>query len=230
MSGASAAPRLGNIAGPGPEATAQFLLRLRGKGVRDLAVLRALEAVPREIFVPHRYADLATRDVALPIGCGQTMPEPFALARILEALELKASHRVLEVGTGSGLMTALLGKLAREVLSIERFQSLATEARTRLQALEVVNAAIVWADGRVVPPKAGVFDRIVVEAVVVDVPESWRTALAPGGRLLMARPATADAPHQCLVSATPGAEMSWEQTIVMRTRLQPLLEGTSHGL
>lgn len=211
-------------------AVAEFVLRLRSRGIRDLDVLRAIERVPRHVFVPHRYADLAARDVALPIGCGQTMPEPFALARMLEALELRPEHRVLEVGTGSGLMTALLARLSREVLSIERFQSLATEARARLQALDLANAAIVWADGRNVPAEAGAFDRIVVEAVIDEVPDTWRAALAPGGCVLMARPAGAGAPQQCLVSATPATETTWEERFIMPARLQPLLEGVSRGL
>src|SRR5487761_2591323 len=84
------------------QATVSFLLSLRARGIGDLKVLRALEKVPRERFVPHRYADLALRNVALPIGCGQVMPEPTLVARIIEALDPLPSHRVLEIGTGSG--------------------------------------------------------------------------------------------------------------------------------
>jgi protein-L-isoaspartate(D-aspartate) O-methyltransferase len=85
--------------------------------------------VPREIFVPHRFADLARRAIALPLRCGQTLPEPWLTAKMIEALAPLPRHRVLEIGTGSGYATALLARLAREVLSIERFKSLAIEAR-----------------------------------------------------------------------------------------------------
>lgn len=214
----------------GSVATAEFLLRLRSRGIRDLDVLRAIERVPRQVFVPHRYADLAKRDVALPIGCGQTMPEPFALARMLEALELRPNHRVLEIGTGSGFSTAVLAKLASEVLSIERFQSLATEARTRLEGLQVDNAAIVWADGTVLPAEAGVFDRILVEAVVAVVPAAWRAALASGGSLLMARRSGKDTSRQCVVRATPLDNDGWDERPLMPSRLQPLLDGVARGL
>lgn len=211
-------------------ATAEFLLRLRSRGIRDLEVLRAIERVPRNVFVSHRYVDLATRDVALPIGCGQTMAEPFALAQMLEALQLKPAHRVLEIGTGSGFSTAVMARLCAEVLSIERFQTLAVEARTRLEGLEVDNAAIVWADGSAVPAQAGLFDRIVVEAVVEDVPATWRAALAPGGQLLMARSSARGVSQQCVVLATPLEDSAWEERFVMRSRLQPLLDGVSRAL
>ena len=116
------------------EERAAFHMRLRAHGIQDLSVLRTLELVPRALFVPHRYADLAQKDVALPIGCGQSVLEPCLVARMMEALELARHHRVLEVGTGTGYTTAILGQLAGEVISLERFQSLATEARARTRA------------------------------------------------------------------------------------------------
>ena len=88
---------------------------LRARGIQDLNLLRALEIVPREIFVPHRFADLAGRPIALPLRCGQTLPEPWLAARMIEALAPARHHRVLEIGTGSGYATALLARLSREV-------------------------------------------------------------------------------------------------------------------
>ena len=149
------------------QATMAFLLRMRARGLGDLNVLRALETSPRLAFVPHRFADLALRDMALPIPCGQTMSEPFELAKILEKLNLDRSHRVLEVGTGSGYGTALLARLAGEVLSYERFRSLSTEAALRLRGLHVTNARVELADGLSIGNEVGLFDRIFIDAAVV---------------------------------------------------------------
>lgn len=218
-------------AGPNREATAEFLLRLRAKGVRDLAVLRALEAVPREVFVPHRYADLATRDVALPIACGQTMSEPFLVARMLEALAPAPASRVLEIGAGSGYTSAILARLSLEVLSIERYQSLATEARTRLEALGVTNAAVVWGDGMAVPPAAGVFDRLLVHAVLEEVPSSLTELMAEGGVMVYARSLQIETGmKQHLVRAVRSEEGEWVETPVCPSRLRTLDPGLSHGL
>ncbi|MBV8568004.1 MAG: methyltransferase domain-containing protein [Methylobacteriaceae bacterium] len=214
-------------------ATAEFVLRLRGRGIRNLDVLRALETVPRQNFVPHRYADLAMRDVALPIGCGQTMAEPYVLARMLEALALTPGHRVLEIGAGSGYATAVLARLAGEVLSVDRFQSLAIEAQTRLEALEVRNAAIVWADGLNLPAEAGRFDRILVEALVEDPTPGWLDALSPDGIIVIGKPAAVGAGRrigQHLVRCARGAEGELVETRIVASRLQPLIPGLSLGL
>ena len=120
-------------AGEANEATMSFLLGLRARGINNVGILRALEKVPRERFVPHRYIDLALRNVALPIGCGQTMPEPLLVARMIEALDPAPGHRVLEIGTGSGYATAILAQIVQEVVSFERFHCLAGEAAARLQ-------------------------------------------------------------------------------------------------
>jgi protein-L-isoaspartate(D-aspartate) O-methyltransferase len=138
---------------------AEFLMMLRARGIQDLNLLRAVETVPREIFVPHRFADLARRPIALPLRCGQTLPEPWVTARMIEALAPSPRHRVLEIGTGSGYATALLARLSREVLSIERFQSLAIEAEERLAQLAIANAAIAFGDGLAISPQIGPFDR-----------------------------------------------------------------------
>ena len=124
-----------------------FVLRLRARGLADVAVLRALETVPRHLFVPHLYADLAWRDIALPIACGQTMSEPFTLARVMEALRVAPGHRVLEVGAGSGYATAILARLGAEVVSFERYRTLATEASVRLRELGFANARVIHGDG-----------------------------------------------------------------------------------
>ena len=111
------------------QARMAFLLALRARGLADVAVLRALEIAPREVFVPRRHADLALRDIALPISCGQTMPEPYLVGRMMEALDVRSDHCTLEIGAGSGYATAILAQLSGIVLSYERFRSLALEAQ-----------------------------------------------------------------------------------------------------
>lgn len=150
----------------GAQETMAFLLRLRARGIAHVGVLRALETVPRLAFVSHRYADLALRDMALPISCGQTIPEPYLAARTLEALDLEPNHKVLEIGTGSGYSTALLARLAGEVTSYERFQTLTVEARIRLARIGVTNVTLVWGDGLAAPDAIGLYDRILVDGLV----------------------------------------------------------------
>src|SRR5689334_25388183 len=113
----------------------QFLLELRRRGIADVAVLRALDEVPREHFVDTRFADAAYADQALPIACGQTISQPYVVAYMTEQLGVRAEHRVLEIGTGSGYQAAILSLLAHEVISIERYRTLAEEARERMRWL-----------------------------------------------------------------------------------------------
>ena len=210
---------MADMAGSVAERRARFILRLRNRGIRDLAVLRALERSPRDLFVPHRYGDLAMHDVALPIDCGQTMPEPFFAARIAETLEMSGTERVLEIGTGSGYVTALLAGLAGEVLSLEWFAVLAEAARLRLEALAITNAAVVCANGLCVRPDIGLFDRIVVHGLMDDPGDRLRGALARGGRLAFAR--------------RTGAGQFWvvcadkNETQVTPSRLRPLIASVS---
>jgi protein-L-isoaspartate(D-aspartate) O-methyltransferase len=217
------------------EATAEFLLRLRAQGIRDLALLRALEMVPRRTFAPHRYADLAGRDVALPIGCGQTMSEPSLIARMIEALELAPEHRVLEIGTGSGYCTAIVARLCGEVVSLERFRTLVLEAQSRFESLSLDQGCIVWADALAASPELGRFDRILVHATLAGPPEGLGDRLASGGVMVFARPQskTSTGPQrggQRLVQARRAAEGGWSEKDVGPARLSPLLSGLSREL
>ena len=124
-----------------------FLLNLRGRGIRDTALLRAFEIVKRSSFIDRRYHDLAGSDVSLPIECGQTQTAPSMLARMFNLLEIRSTNRVLEIGTGSGYGTAILANLAGEVVSVERFQSLVLAARTRLANSSLENVTIILDDG-----------------------------------------------------------------------------------
>ena len=215
----------------GREAVAAFLLRLRGRGVRDLAVLRAIEGVPRQNFVPERFRALAGKDIALPLPCGQTMSEPFAVARAIEALRVSPESRVLEIGPGSGYATAILARLCREVLAVERFRGLVLEARTRLAALEAVGTTVIWGDGLAIPVDRGPFDRILVHAEMPCLPASLSAVLAPDAVAVYARAGQgSEAARQWLVSAERDPSGAWLETPLAPSRLRPLLPGSSQEL
>ncbi len=166
------------------EAKAQLALRLRAKGLRDLALLRALENVPRENFAGAAYAGLASRDVAVPLPCGQTLEPPSQLAQMLTVLAPQPHHRILEIGSGSGYSTCVLSLLGRDVVGLECFQRLALEARGRLEFLSVRNVNLLWADGYDVSPSFGLFDRILVHGATAAPPANLLAALAEGGALV----------------------------------------------
>jgi protein-L-isoaspartate(D-aspartate) O-methyltransferase len=215
---------------PDAQNKAAFLMDLRARGIQDLNLLRALENVPREIFVPHRFADLARRPISLPLRCGQTLPEPWLAAKMIEALAPARDHRVLEIGTGSGYATALLARLSREVLSIERFQSLAIEAETRLARLVIGNAAVVFGDGLAILPEIGPFDRIIVQGLLIEIPENLIAALGAGGLLVAARPDPKSASRQHIARITRDDAGSLDETPVCVSQLQALLPGEARAL
>jgi protein-L-isoaspartate(D-aspartate) O-methyltransferase len=169
---------------PEAEERIQFMLRLRARGIRDLRLLRALERAPRALFMPQRYADIAGRDIALPIGGGQTSPAPSLVAAMIEALDPAPRGRTLEVGTGSGYATALLAQLCAEVLSLERRRPLALEAAARLSAFGLDNVRVEWADALAFEGGGARFDSILVHALVEAPPARLLTLLNPGGALV----------------------------------------------
>lgn len=161
-----------------------FQLTLRRRGISDQAVLRAMEEVPREDFVASSDREDAYRDSALAIACGQTISQPFVVAYMTEQLKLQKSHRVLEVGTGSGYQAAILSRLTAQVLTIERFRTLADAARHRLEKLGCFNVEVMLGDGFSIPPGAGQFDRIIVTAAMEEIPQSLLDRLEPDGILI----------------------------------------------
>ncbi|ARN79726.1 protein-L-isoaspartate O-methyltransferase family protein [Methylocystis bryophila] len=174
-------------AGAEVEQRAALLLQLRRAGVRNVAIMRAIERAPRLLFAPHRFRDLADRDMALPIDCGQSMPSAADLGRRIEALRVTPEHRVLEVGSGSGYAAAVLAQLAREVISLERYASLAAEASARLASAGVMNARVIHADGLEPPAELGAFERIILHVATRDTPAGLVERLALGGVLVFAR-------------------------------------------
>ena len=170
------------------EAKAQLLLRLRAKGFRDLRLLRALESIPRENFVSPAHGELALRDVAIPLPCGQTMEAPSALAQMLTLLAPQSDHRILEIGAGSGYSAGVLSLIGREVVSLDCFERLAQEARARLDHLKIVNVDLIWGDGFDASPSYGLFDRILIHgALEAPPPPGLLGALGQGGLLVAIR-------------------------------------------
>jgi protein-L-isoaspartate(D-aspartate) O-methyltransferase len=161
-----------------------FQLTLRRRGISDQAVLRALEEVPREAFVADRDRADAYRDSALGIACGQTISQPFVVAYMTEQLKLQKHHRVLEIGTGSGYQAAILSQLAGHVLTVERFRTLADAARRRLETMGYDNVEVMLADGYDLPANIGPFDRIIVTAAMVEIPENLTARLETDGVLI----------------------------------------------
>src|SRR5271169_3321265 len=138
----------------------EFQLALRRRGISDQAVLRAMDEVPREYFVAAGFAEAAYADQALPIDCGQTISQPYVVAYMTEQLGAEPQHRVLEIGTGSGYQAAILSRLAREVVSIERYRTLADAARERIKTMGYGNVIVRVGDGIAGAPDLAPFDRI----------------------------------------------------------------------
>lgn len=159
--------------------------QIRDRGIRDERVLKAMQAVPRHLFVPLACVAEAYADEALPIGEGQTISQPFMVAAMADALSLTGHERALEVGAGSGYQAAVLSLLAREVIAVEAIPALAASARERLARLGYANVRVEEGDGSEGWPAAAAFDAIVVSAAAPHVPQPLIDQLVEGGRLVV---------------------------------------------
>ncbi|HWJ58758.1 MAG TPA: protein-L-isoaspartate(D-aspartate) O-methyltransferase [Sphingomicrobium sp.] len=159
--------------------------QLRRRGIRDPQVLEAFARVPREAFVALEYRDSAYGDHPLPIPAGQTISQPYIVALMIEAARIGSQSRVLEVGAGSGYAAAVISRIARDVVAIERYSELAEFARERCSTLGFDNVEIVTGDGTRGCPDKAPFDAILVAASGPEVPGSLVTQLVPGGRLVI---------------------------------------------
>ena len=159
--------------------------QLRGRDVDDERVLEAMERVPRELFLPEELRDRAYDDAALPIGAGQTISQPYMVARICEALALRGHEHVLDVGTGSGYQAAVLAELANEVDTIERIPELAEQARGNLAAAGYEQVRVHVGDGTLGFPDRAPFAAIAVAAAAPEMPLALYEQLAPRGRLVI---------------------------------------------
>jgi protein-L-isoaspartate(D-aspartate) O-methyltransferase len=205
----------------------EFQLQMRQRGIADTAVLRALDEVPREYFVPADYTNKAYADHALPIACGQTISQPYIVAYMTEQLEVRPHHRVLEIGAGSGYQAAVLSRIAREVVSVERYRTLAEAARGRIETLGFGNIEIIVGDGMAGVPDMGAFDRIMVTAAADHVPQSLVDALVEGG--IMVLPLGPSSGAQYLVKLTKTHDGIAREEL-LPVRFVPLLPGKAQEL
>lgn len=209
------------------ERTVAFLLSLRARGVRDLPLLRAMEKVSREHFAPSRFADLARQDVSVPLPCGQTMTAPHTVAALVGALEIKPGCRVLEVGSGSGYVAALLAAMGAQVVSLERYRTLALAAHERLAGSGFANSVeLHHADGFQPDRALGRFDRILVNGMMQVLPEALLARLGQGGRLVGALRVEGLGRRVVVTSGENGLDHALGPAI----RLPPLAPGLARAL
>jgi protein-L-isoaspartate(D-aspartate) O-methyltransferase len=173
-----------NIRGFEGDRSAMVRHQLLEQGIRDRRVLEAMERIPRHLFLEPQQWDLAYKPQAVPIGSGQTISQPYMVATMTEALQLRGDERVLEIGTGSGYQAAVLGGLAAQIVSLERIASLAFRAQELLRELGLDNVQLVVGDGTSAGFLRTRFDRIIVTAAAPALPESLRTLLADPGILV----------------------------------------------
>ncbi len=203
----------------------RMIERLRAEGITRLEVLEAMRSVPRHIFVEEALASRAYENTALPIGHGQTISQPYIVARMTEAL-LAAGPlaTVMEVGTGSGYQTAILARLVERVYSVERIDALIPLARRRLQALRARNTRLVHSDGRAGLAQYAPFDGILVAAAPEGIPRALVEQLRPGGRMVLPV-GTRD--KQALVRVIRVGDDGYESEILEPVSFVPLLEGVN---
>lgn len=170
---------------PGSMQRIGLIMQLRKRGISDTRVLRAMELVPREQFVDPAFFDQAYDDNALPIDCGQTISQPYVVAHMTEKLALESTHKVLEVGTGSGYQAAVLSHLCKHVYTIERYRELQNSADRRFRLLGITNVTTIIGDGWLGWPPKAPYDRIIVTAAAPEAPEALIEQLAPGGRMII---------------------------------------------
>ena len=210
-----------------PPEKMMFQLNLRRRGISEQAVLRAMEDIPREMFVEPADRDSAYRDSALGIACGQTISQPFVVAYMTEQLQLRKHHKVLEIGTGSGYQAGVLSRLCGHVFTIERYRTLADSARARLEKLGYHNIEVMFGDGFDIPPGAGDFDRVIVTAAMEKIPDSLLQRLEPDGVLIA--PVGPHQGTQMLVRITR-TNGGFEAKDLVEVRFVPALPGIAREL
>jgi protein-L-isoaspartate(D-aspartate) O-methyltransferase len=164
---------------------ADLILRLRRAGITEQRIVRAIESVPRPMFVPAEARDSAFSERALPIDCGQTISAPVVVGIMTNALDIGERERVLEIGTGSGYQTAILARLARRVYTIDRFRTLIEAAESRFRTLRLSNVTTQIGDGMNGWPEQAPFDRIIVTAAGETVPDALKKQVRVGGVIVM---------------------------------------------
>ncbi|SCB55746.1 protein-L-isoaspartate(D-aspartate) O-methyltransferase [Bradyrhizobium shewense] len=198
-------------------------VQIAGRGIRSRRVLLAMRQVPREVFLGRRFAEAAYEDSAVPIPKGQTISQPYIVARMLEAAAIAKSERVLEIGAGSGYLAALAAKLGREVCALERHEALVERARSRLRHLGCRNVDVRHGDGTAGWPEGGQFDVILVSAAGAETPAVLKTQLTLLGRLVI--PIGDPNGVQWLTKLTREPDGSFIEERIEEVRFVPLISG-----
>lgn len=202
----------------------RMLSRLREQGIKDEIVLSAIGSIPRHIFVDEALSIRAYEDVSLPIGFGQTISQPYIVARMSELLRNgQPLEKVLEIGTGCGYQTAVLSRLAKEVFSVERIRPLVMKARGHLRELKCINVKLAHADGNIGLAEVAPFNAILVTAAARHIPQDLLDQLAISGRLVI--PVGTD--EQILYLVERLSQTEYRQTKLEPVKFVPLLGGTS---
>ena len=197
--------------------------RLRSLGISDEVVLAVMGEVPRHLFVDEALASRAYEDISLPLGFGQTISSPYTVARMTSLVRGGAVlNKVLEIGTGCGYQTAILGRLAREVYSIERLAPLLAKARRNLREVRITNARLRHGDGLLGMPEAAPFDAIIMTAAATHVPDALLEQLNVGGRMVLPMSINNEQ-RLCVIERTP---QGYSETRMDQVKFVPLLPGT----
>jgi protein-L-isoaspartate(D-aspartate) O-methyltransferase len=199
-----------------------LIMQLRRRGIRDTRVLRAIERVPRELFVDPAFADHAYQDIALPIDCGQTISQPYVVAFMTEKLDLDERHKVLEIGTGSGYQAAVLSHLCGHVFTVERWRELQKAANRRFAKLSIANVTTIIGDGWIGWPPQAPYDRIIVTAAAPEPPQALIDQLKPGGRMIIPLGSTRDTQSLVEIDKT---DAGIAKKPLLPVRFVPLLHG-----
>jgi protein-L-isoaspartate(D-aspartate) O-methyltransferase len=204
----------------------RLIMTLRREGITDTRVLGIIERVPREMFLPPDLADKAYDNVALPIGHGQTISQPFVVAAMTVKLDVGEHMKLLEIGTGSGYQTAVLAPLCRRIYTMERDRDLMREADARFKSLQIPNVVTWLGDGYRGWPEQAPFDRIIVTAAAPELPMSLVEQLTIGGRMVIPIGATADDQELVCINRT---EDGFERESMFAVRFVPLVSDQRIG-
>jgi len=199
--------------------------QIRPWEVLDQTILDLLQRVPREDFVPERYRKLAFADIEIPLGHGEVMMQPRLEARLLQSLAVRPDDRVLEIGTGSGYVTALLARLGRQVISVEINNELLEQARQRLERQGITNVTLMQGDAAAGWTAGAPYDAILLTGSVPELPDAFRRALAIGGRLVAV---VGGAPIMEALLVTRIGEDEWSEEPLFETSTPPLRHALSH--
>jgi protein-L-isoaspartate(D-aspartate) O-methyltransferase len=202
----------------------RMLARLREQGIKDEVTLAAMGEIPRHIFIDEALSTRAYEDVSLPIGFGQTISQPYTVAKMTEILRAgRYLKKVLEIGTGCGYQTAVLSRVAIEIFSVERISPLLMKARNHLRELKMRNIKLKHADGTMGLPELAPFDGIIVTAAASRVPEELLQQLAVGGRMVI----PVGISEQTLYLIERLNENDYQHTKIEAVKFVPLLSGTN---